>query len=83
MGPREILGSKPDQVLALVYETSAPAEEGGEVQEVEVLMVGACCPVWKMTKAAQMQSLSYHRKGEERVSQQSVEMHLQRPKMGG
>ena len=46
-------------------------------------MVGACSPVWKMTKAAQMQSLSYHRKGEEQVSQQSVEMHLQRPKMGG
>ena len=34
MGPREILGSKLDQVLALVYETSAPTGEGGDGQQV-------------------------------------------------
>lgn len=41
------------------------------------------CPAWKTTKASQTQRLSRHRKGEEELSQQSVETHVQRPKRGG
>lgn len=88
MGSSEPLGSEIDQVLAFVEETQVPAGEGGDVQQGGDTQEGGddgrgmLCSL-EGDETVSKQSLSCHRKSGVEVSQQSIESHLQRPRLGG